>query len=242
MNNHRLMAELCKMSYFKRGDGGFDLSRMGVYLYNVNPQLSINRTYDKHGTQALLILGKWFNIVVFRGSEEKSDWKTNFNFPMTDDSFDRIHTGFLIATLRISAEIIHDVGDLSRPLYITGHSLGGACATVLAHLFDKKRIHFKEVVTFGQPRVFGAPTARQFQARNRYKVFRYQNNNDLVPTLPPWFLGYQHIGQLRYIATDKRVLGRVPLTDRLLGAVGAFGKRGVDAIEDHNIEEYIRAL
>jgi len=92
-------------------------------------------------------------------------------------------------------------------LYITGHSLGGAMAVILASMLvmsdmpDYRAIaaRLRAVYTFGQPMV-GAPefadaAAQQFQDAN-VAVARYVFKKDPVPLLPPRSVGdFAHLGQ-----------------------------------------------
>lgn len=105
-----------------------------------------------------------------------------------------VHSGFLGELNKIWPEIIktieQDVGSL--PLYVTGHSLGGAMATLagMRHTFEK-------VTTFGEPRV-GIHIDRAFKSNSHT---RYVNGDDPVTKLPPELLfGYDHHGNPIHIA------------------------------------------
>jgi hypothetical protein len=90
-------------------------------------------------------------------------------------------------------------------LYITGHSLGGAMALLMAMMLRKTqpgtdygRIADKlsAVYTFGQPMVASRQLADDLQQDSffRSKLVRYIYNKDVIPQLPP--LGdYAHFGQ-----------------------------------------------
>jgi hypothetical protein len=68
-------------------------------------------------------------------------------------------------------------------VYITGHSLGGALAT-LATLLIAKKTNFTAPVlySFAAPRAGNRTFAEQF---NGLECYRIANSEDLVPTLPP---------------------------------------------------------
>jgi hypothetical protein len=68
-------------------------------------------------------------------------------------------------------------------IYITGHSLGGALAT-LATLLTAKRTTFTRPVlySFAAPRAGNQAFAKQF---NGLECYRIANSEDLVPTVPP---------------------------------------------------------
>ena len=99
-----------------------------------------------------------------------------------------VHSGFLGELNKvwktIKNNIEKDVGSL--PLYVTGHSLGGAMA-MLAGM----RHSFEKVTTFGEPRV-GIHIDKAFKSNSHT---RYINGDDPVTKLPPeLFYGYDHHG------------------------------------------------
>lgn len=99
-----------------------------------------------------------------------------------------VHSGFLGELNKvwktIKNNIEKDVGSL--PLYVTGHSLGGAMATLAG-----MRHSFEKVTTFGEPRV-GIHIDKAFKSNSHT---RYINGDDPVTKLPPeLFYGYDHHG------------------------------------------------
>lgn len=92
----------------------------------------------------------------------------------------------------------------NRKLFISGHSLGAALATIAAArlAFLDNHIHISAVYTIGSPRVFGTEVADIFDAtvnhgtKMKDKYFRFRNNNDIVPRVPP--LPYKHVGREIY--------------------------------------------
>ena len=78
------------------------------------------------------------------------------------------------------------------PLCVTGHSLGGAMATLAGMLHS-----FEKVTTFGEPRV-GIHIDKAFKSNSH---IRYINGDDPVTKLPPeLFYGYEHHGNPIHIA------------------------------------------
>ncbi|HEX5078930.1 MAG TPA: lipase family protein [Geminicoccaceae bacterium] len=101
----------------------------------------------------------------------------------------KVHTGFYDATSSVITEVAATVKSLNptgtRPVYVTGHSLGGAMAALGAWLLQAASgIKVAQVVTFAAPK----PGDGDFQAAYQ-KAFtnhlRYENYDDLVPLLPP---------------------------------------------------------
>jgi hypothetical protein len=114
-------------------------------------------------------------------------------------------------------------------LYITGHSLGGAMALLMAIMLrktqpgtDYKKIadKLKAVYTFGQPMVASRQLADDLQQDRFFqdKLIRHIYNRDVIPQLPP--LGdYAHFGReyrydlnAAYWHQSERLTGQ--LTDR----------------------------
>lgn len=89
--------------------------------------------------------------------------------------------------------------------YITGHSLGGAMAGLMAVMMRHERKYrevfadrLRAVYTFGQPMIGNPDFAEACQSDEflREKVIRYVYDNDMVPHLPPAVSGpFQHFGR-----------------------------------------------
>jgi hypothetical protein len=91
-----------------------------------------------------------------------------------------LHQGFGASAKRVYTEL----KPLLKPeykIYITGHSLGGAIALVLAMFLDKDQFKVEQVVTFGQPKVTNVSGANAIQHIN---LIRVVTPNDLVPLVP----------------------------------------------------------
>lgn len=67
-------------------------------------------------------------------------------------------------------------------LTVTGYSLGGAAAVILAMYLTHDQLDVDQVVTFGQPKVTDASGAQQFAD---LPLLRFTAAEDPVPTLPP---------------------------------------------------------
>eukprot|EP00890_Picochlorum_soloecismus_P005060 jgi/Picsp_1/5555/NSC_02914-R1_alpha beta-hydrolase domain-containing protein len=80
-------------------------------------------------------------------------------------------------------------------VFVSGHSLGGALATLCA-MDLKLRLKVPDVrlVTFGSPRVGNAVFAHWF---NKFIAphWRFTHNRDVVPSVPPQYMGFSHVAQ-----------------------------------------------
>ena len=215
-----------------------------------------------------------FMVLAFRGSQEPKDWLTNVttqlrNFTIRKDGDTslssykgRVHTGFFLAWAIIEKSVLAQIhrwqkdsienGTTLPPLYITGHSLGGALATMAAAALSDNGIEVAGVYTFGQPRVGDRTFAQQLNQHTDGKVFRFVNNNDIVPHVPPPFSiwnptrFYGHVGIAKYLDACGNIRSTNTLANRLisrgLGVVKGILGAGFDLISDHNMEYYISHL
>lgn len=149
-------------------------------------------------------------VIVVRGSWSLSDVKTDFKFsPKTYTEFggQNIHRGFADATLEIWKElkpIMEQLGP-GKSIWLTGHSLGGAIAVLLAILLEGIERNAKFIVTFGQP-MLGTNRDGIDMWNRRLPLFRCWREKDMVPTIPPscW-----HFGRLLHLSKDGAVLKKV---------------------------------
>ncbi|NJN20493.1 MAG: lipase family protein [Leptolyngbya sp. RL_3_1] len=160
----------------------------------------------KTDTQAAILYEPDLNqaILVFRGSESKVDWFNNAQFrqktyPYGDDSSTdvRFHRGFMAAYFAVRDRLQAVIRQYpTATLVVTGHSLGGALATIAAlDLQYNITQHSKQplsVYTFGAPRVGNAALVESFSQRvpNSY---RFVYGRDLVTHLPRVWQGYRHV-------------------------------------------------
>jgi hypothetical protein len=132
-------------------------------------------------------------IVAFRGTVPTS-WVDWLNDVIAEPgSFaglpGLVHTGFALAVQSVLAQVAAAVNGLKpgvgNPVYVTGHSKGGAMAPLAAYLLQQhNKIPIQQVVTFAAPRVGNGVFAAGYQAVFNNHV-RYENYGDLAPLVPP---------------------------------------------------------
>lgn len=100
----------------------------------------------------------------------------------------RFHRGFLEALEEIWQPLYARVDELfaekERPVWVTGHSLGGALALLCAWRMHQNFIPIHQVCTFGAPMIGNDAAAAAFAREFPGKIFRYVDAGDLVPRLP----------------------------------------------------------
>lgn len=160
-------------------------------------------TIERGSTQIGVAYGPKAIVVAARGSESIGDWGENLAMwrwgwrPVIPAG--RVHFGFRRQARRVAAELQETVGMLrsrfGAPLYLTGHSLGGALATLLAPLLDG----VSAVYTFESPRPGNATFARWYGSQYGDRTFRVvcirRGCADIVTRVPPSSWGWSHVGR-----------------------------------------------
>lgn len=109
----------------------------------------------------------------------------------------QMHLGFVRAYMSVQ-DRIHEAVDKADPkrLTVTGHSLGGALATLAAidfALTEPGRFEI-DMFTFGAPRVGNKDFQTLFD-KHVPNAFRVVNGLDIIPSLPRVWQGYHHVGK-----------------------------------------------
>lgn len=142
-------------------------------------------------------------IFAFRGTVSKLNWRTNLTARKMKlgGTGHEFHAGYLRVTTDLFDKVFGHICDgmtTMRELVFTGHSMGGALATIIAAMFADSK---DTLITFGQPRVASAATLK---ATLNCKYIRVVNGSDGVTQVPK--LGYGHTGTLLYLCNDGRKL------------------------------------
>lgn len=209
----------------------------------------------KFDTQGFVAANDKAVLVAFRGTENFTDWRTNVKFKPEKGPVGKLHRGFYRAAQRAwddcIAPAVSEFRNNEQSLWICGHSLGGALALATAALLEfgpDASIKPKAVYTFGQPRVGNRQFARAFNENFGSRAYRFVNNNDIVPHIPPigWLFQYMHTEKCYYIDAKGKFHPNIPLWKQVLnGAVGAIkdiGNPGPDALNDHSMDQYIKLI
>ena len=137
-------------------------------------------------------------IVVFRGTENKKGWKSNFE--CVDRNSNDIHDGFEEAynELDLYYPLVKILEDKSfNHVIFTGHSRGGPLAIQAAFDMSEFGVVYEKVscVTFGTPRLGGKKWRDKF---NRSKVYltRVETPGDPVCNIPLKIQGYIKEGNI----------------------------------------------
>jgi triacylglycerol lipase len=133
-------------------------------------------------------------------------------------------------------------------LWITGHSLGAALATLaVAKLRMEDDRPVNGLYTYGSPRVGDRIFARNFN-QEFVAAFRLVNNTDIVTRAPARIMLYSHVGHFLYLDEDKNLHDDIhwwyQFLDICKDAVQDLFDKDIDlgGIVDHRMTEYIAGL
>jgi hypothetical protein len=213
-------------------------------------------------------------VLTFRGTDPVTlpNWLTDAVVRLVEcgEYHGRVHYGFSSALRRTWGRvetILERAKD--KPLFLTGHSMGGALAVLTACRLAKMDRPPVATYTFGAPRVGD----RAFCAGYSLPTYRVVNRLDLVPEMPlasvkrllpvtPRFTNEKILGQLKRLARRVPCYGHVKTfvyIDRdgaitldadvqpwqaaaVARAIATRGKSFLEGITDHLIANYIRGL
>ena len=139
-----------------------------------------------------------------------------------------VHSGIISLTAAVRLEILTAFALYTQQypdyeLVLTGHSLGGAISMLLLadirimqlnHLANSRQALFipastpVSIYTFGKPRQGNAAFTQLILALEdqpklgKLQIYRITNSHDLVPILPPQFMGYTHYPRHYWIDLD----------------------------------------
>ena len=154
-------------------------------------------------------------VIAFRGSKSIDNWAANLDFQMEDVSFcsgSRTHSGFLESWNEVQAGVVDAVkaAQAQYPdfkIVATGHSLGGAMATIATAALRTIDIPV-DLYTYGSPKSGNEAWAKFLSQTDKGVSFRVVHKDDIVPTLPPsipFFMPYEHVQPEYYISAGNNV-------------------------------------
>lgn len=232
-----LFAELSRASYFPRTVAGRLAEAVG---------LDEVRFYDRDGAQAYLFANETDAVICCRGTEpnEWNDIRADLD-AVTDvaETVGRVHRGFKREVNDLWPRLEQALVSNERVLWFAGHSLGGAMTAICAGRCYLSHIRSapEAVFTYGSPRVGN----KRYVNHVKLAYYRWVNNNDIVPRVPPRLFGYRHAGTEIYINRRGRVsgvTGLMRLRDRFWGFLKSLRRWRIDHFSDHLMAEYITAI
>ncbi len=195
-------------------------------------------------------------VLAFRGTAQLEDWLTDGQARQVQNAAypGKVHSGFADA-MDVIWPGVKELLPIGRPVFVTGHSLGGALATLAAVRLLDSGCDVRAVYTFGSPRVGDL----DFYDGYHPVTYRFVNNDDIVPHVPMETLllavrpigfrqfTYKHVGTPRYLDRHGKLGEGASDWDSkkdlvFNGLLRNRGEPGPRATEDHRIANYIKAI
>lgn len=220
--------------------------------------------FAHNGTEGFVASCPEMILISFRGTES-----TKIEDLMTDANIIKVsaplgglcHQGFYQAASEVYYDHVGKPGIMSllakslencpnAAVWLTGHSLGAALATITTALLLESKRPVDGCYTFGSPRVGDTTFVENFNRAMKGCSYRLVNNNDLVTRVPPRSLGYSHVDDIAYLSEFCKISLNPSewyiFLDRSLGALIDIVELGLDGGKDHKMDSgkdgYIPAL
>ena len=247
------LATLARLAYQTEAEIRQQVTSWGFSEFSFITTPTSIEAYD---TQAFIIANSDLVIVTFRGTQSRTDWKNNLDFVLSEgyggqanELLGRVHRGFSGALDSVWGQVkrtINQFQNQGQTLWITGHSLGAALATLtVSRLVLGEDKPVGGLYTFGSPRVGDRVFSQNFNNQFKGQSFRLVNNTDIVTRLPPRQVGYSHVGTFLYFSDSIRItndlywwiklLDTYPMTN---ATVEQRLSNGLAGVEDHGIALY----
>lgn len=144
-------------------------------------------------------------IIAFKGTAPTKEWIVDASVNRINlGQMGKVHRGFYEYFARKHRHAIDELLKLNNRyanIVFTGHSIGGALATISACFYGIERCDKKiYCISFGAPRVGNKKFAKKFN-ETVFKSFRFVNKGDWVVKAPPTRL-YKHVEAKRVVKID----------------------------------------
>lgn len=146
-----------------------------------------------------------FAVLVFRGTTGLRNWFLDLDVrPERLAPRTAVHRGFMEALHQVWQVLQPQLADLSEPLFMTGHSMGGALAQLAAWYHPPQAVY-----AIGAPRVGDAGFAARMAT---VPIYRLVNGRDVVADLPPStrLLTFRAAGRMVHIDRKGRICEMKP--------------------------------
>lgn len=241
-----VMASMAQLVYEQFDDGGKARDLLVEKLKGGGFKLLGEFNSPSTDTQAFLVSNDTYVVLAFRGTEiiKRTDIRTDAKAFKVSVFEGRVHRGFVEAYKSIEVQLLKSLkkidGDL--PIYITGHSLGAALATIATQYLERDhslRDRIAACYTFGSPRVGNWEFDRDLKSA----IYRVVNTTDIVTVVPLLAMGYIHIGDIRFLEPSMGDIRRgVPILRRIFFFLMAVFRLFGPLVGDHGIDQYRRKL
>ena len=181
---------------------------------------------DIKGDDTQAVIGKSKDgkttVVAFRGTESARDCLKDVSMHLVKSPYfpGRVHRGFLNGHVKsfdeVTEEFLRNIDSNTTRSVITGHSLGGALATLYSYRIHKDEAYLNklqelkkdlplDIVSFGSPRVGNLDFCNGYDEAIGNRYSRWVHETDVVTRYPLTGMGliipnYHHCGIQHYIS------------------------------------------
>ena len=258
-----LFAEASRQSYDLPG-------KISQWVVSNIGSADIQHIHEKN-THGFIVETQDRTIISFRGSKGLRNWIGNMDALHKEVPYGAVHSGFFKAFKVVQDQVflaLIRAREANRPVVLTGHSLGGALATLTAAYaqYEIGPTPIEAIYTYGMPKFCDPQAAAYTDGFFGDRIFRFVNNKDIVTRIPP---GSHHVGECYWFdengkfipqsqedvfeslegteraelnEADFRALKQTINQPALEGSDDAeiFGL--IDAAKDHGIAEYVALI
>ena len=159
------------------------LDNASAVIAGTDYKLIHQATLEESGVSYFLARNSARQVLSFRGTSNLENVLVDLKVSLMLDSKlgIQLHRGFAETSSSVLKYLPPSL-DKSIPIVITGHSLGGAVAVIVALYLQQEGYDVQQVVTFGQPKVTNVGGAASF---NDLPLLRVVTVKDIVPLVPP---------------------------------------------------------
>jgi len=159
------------------------LDNASAVIAGTDYKLVHQATLEESGVSYFLARNSARQVLSFRGTSNLENVLVDLKVSLMLDSKlgIQLHRGFAETSSSVLKYLTPSL-DKSIPIIITGHSLGGAVAVIVAFYLQQEGYDVQQVVTFGQPKVTNVGGAASF---NDLPLLRVVTVKDIIPLVPP---------------------------------------------------------
>lgn len=198
MNNERILVDLARAVYW-------DKKRLSKYIELKYKTKKFQIIEELHRYGLVLVYNNQ-TYISFRGTDDFKDIIDDINiFPKYDKNYGWVHRGFYNSVVEIEDLVFNALAYLTawdKNIHISGHSLGGAIASIMSVKLSRFGMNVKSVRTYGSPK----PGKGEFK-----KIFNkfikdsrhYEFPKDPVAKVPRSYMWWKQPGEVVELDYDK---------------------------------------